>query len=64
MYRVDIDMEVLGDLAVRAASLPQLKRADTAFGDGFELAPPNAAGSALRICGVAPLSAGVRPVWN
>ena len=57
MNRVDIDIEFLGDLAVRGSSFPQLERPRAAFGDGFKLSASNAEAAALRVYGVAPARA-------
>ena len=59
--RVHVDAELPGNLAVRAAGLPQFERERAALGDSLDLAASSATGSALRVCGVAPWPAAVEP---
>ena len=62
--RVNVDGELPGDLAIRAAGLPQLERNHAPLGDGLDLAASSATGSVLRVCGVAPWSTAVGSAWN
>jgi hypothetical protein len=52
MCGVDVDPEFSADLAKRAATLPQLERADAPLGDSLALAAPT--GRSLRAYCVAP----------